>query len=99
MKLAKKYTTTILTVLTVASLVYLVVTDERWNDQPESDPQDHILNERNKRNGELTSFVGRFLLVMSHAGVCCAVVYVPLSLVVTCWERVDILALVCGALP
>ena len=54
MKLAKKYTTTILTVLTVASLVYLVVTDERWNDQPESDPQDHILNERNKRNGELT---------------------------------------------
>ena len=34
----------------------------------------------------------RSLLVMFHAGVCCAVMYVPISLVVTCWERADLLA-------
>ena len=34
----------------------------------------------------------RFLLVMFHAGMCCAVMYVPISLVVTCWERADLLA-------
>ena len=33
----------------------------------------------------------RFLLVMFHAGVGCAV---PISLVVTCWERADLLAAV-----
>ena len=27
-----------------------------------------------------------------HVGVCCAVVSVPCSLVVACWERADILA-------
>ena len=32
---------------------------------------------------------------MLHVGVCCAVVSVPYSLVVTCWERVDLLAVVC----
>ena len=32
------------------------------------------------------------LLVMLHAGVCCAVVSVPCSLVATCWERADQLA-------
>ena len=31
---------------------------------------------------------------MFHAGVCCAVVSVPCSLVVTCWERADLLTLV-----
>ena len=37
----------------------------------------------------------RFLLVMLHVGgMCCAVVSVPCSLVVTCWERADLLAVV-----
>ena len=40
-------------------------------------------------------FCGSFLLVMRHVGVCCAVVSVPCSLVVTCWERADLLAVVC----
>ena len=31
---------------------------------------------------------------MLHVGVCCAVVSVPCSLVVTCWERTDLLAVV-----
>ena len=31
---------------------------------------------------------------MLHVGVCCAVVSVPCSLVVTCWERADLLAVV-----
>ena len=35
-----------------------------------------------------------FLLVMFHASECCAVMYVPFSLVVTCWERADLLAAV-----
>ena len=34
------------------------------------------------------------LLVMLHVGVCCAVVSVPCSLVVTCWGRADLLAVV-----
>ena len=29
---------------------------------------------------------------MLHVGVCCAVMSVPCSLVVTCWERADLLA-------
>ena len=33
-----------------------------------------------------------FLLVTLHVGVCCAVLFVPCSLVVTCWERADLLA-------
>ena len=37
-------------------------------------------------------FCGSFLLVMLHVGVCCAVVSVPCSLAVTCWERADLLA-------
>ena len=32
------------------------------------------------------------LLVMRHVGVCCAIVSVPCCLVVTCWERADLLA-------
>ena len=36
----------------------------------------------------------RFLLVLLHVGVCLAVVSVPCSLVVTCWERADLLAVV-----
>ena len=32
------------------------------------------------------------LLVMLHVGVCCVVVSVPCSIVVTCWERADLLA-------
>ena len=31
------------------------------------------------------------MLVMLHVGVCCAVVSIPCSLVVTCWERADLL--------
>ena len=37
---------------------------------------------------------GSFLLVMLHVGVFCAVVSVPCSLGVDCWERVDLLAAV-----
>ena len=38
-------------------------------------------------------------MVMPHVGVCCAVVSVPCSLVVTRWERADLLvARVCCAL-
>ena len=40
-------------------------------------------------------FCGSFLLVMLHVGVCCAVVSVPCSLVVTSWEMADLLAVVC----
>ena len=36
----------------------------------------------------------RFVLILLHAGVCCAVLSVPCSLVVTCWERDDLLAVV-----
>ena len=39
-------------------------------------------------------FCGSILLVMLHVGVCCAVVSVPCSLVVTFWERADVLAVV-----
>ena len=39
-------------------------------------------------------FCGSFLLVMLHVRGCCAVVSVPCSLVVTCWERADLLAVV-----
>ena len=35
-----------------------------------------------------------FLLVMLLVGVCCAVMSVPCSLVVTCRERADLLAIV-----
>ena len=35
------------------------------------------------------------LLVMLHLGVCCNVMSVLCSLVVTCWERADLLAVVC----
>ena len=34
------------------------------------------------------------LLVMLHVSVCYAVVSVPCSIVVTCWERADLLAVV-----
>ena len=37
-------------------------------------------------------FGGSFLLGMLHVGVCCAVVSIPCSLVVTCWERAYLLA-------
>ena len=40
-------------------------------------------------------FCGSFLLVMLHVCVCCAVVSVPCSLVVTCWEKADLLAVSC----
>ena len=40
-------------------------------------------------------FCGSFLSVMLHVDVCCAVISVPCSLVVTCWERADLLAVVC----
>ena len=40
-------------------------------------------------------FCGSFVLVMLHVDVCCAVASVPCSLVVTCWERADLLAVVC----
>ena len=40
-------------------------------------------------------FCGSFLLVMPHVGVCCNVLSVLCCLVVTCWERADLLAVVC----
>ena len=40
-------------------------------------------------------FCGSFLLDMLHVGVCCDVVSVLCSLVVTCWERSDLKAVVC----
>ena len=39
-------------------------------------------------------FCGSFLLVVLHVGVCFAVMSVPCSLVVTCWERADLFAVV-----
>ena len=38
--------------------------------------------------------MGRFLLVMLHVGVCCNVESVLCSLVITCWERADLLTVV-----
>ena len=35
------------------------------------------------------------MLVMLHVGECCNVVSVFCSIVVTCWERADLLAVVC----
>ena len=37
---------------------------------------------------------GSFLLVMLHVDVCCIIVFVPCSLVVSCGERADLLAVV-----
>ena len=34
------------------------------------------------------------MLVMLHVGACCAVMSVPCSLVVTCWNKADLLAVV-----
>ena len=39
-----------------------------------------------------------FLLVMLDVGVCCAILSVPCSRKVTCWERADLLAIVCVVL-
>ena len=39
-------------------------------------------------------FYGLYLLVMFHVGECCAVVSAPCSLVVTCWEKADLMAVV-----
>ena len=44
-------------------------------------------------------FCGSFLLVMLHVGVRCAVMSVPCSLVVTCWEKADLLAVACVVFP
>ena len=38
---------------------------------------------------------GPFLLFMFHVCLYYAVLSVPCSLVITCWERVDLLALLC----
>ena len=35
------------------------------------------------------------LFLVKHVGVCCKFVSLHFSLVVTCWERADILAVVC----
>ena len=37
----------------------------------------------------------RFLLLMLLVDVCCAVASIPCSIVVTCWEKPDLLAVVC----
>ena len=37
-------------------------------------------------------FCGSFLLVMLHVGVCCVVMSVTCSLMVNCWERAGLLA-------
>ena len=39
-------------------------------------------------------FCGSFLLLMLHVGVSCAEASVPCSLVITCWKRADLLAVV-----
>ena len=39
-------------------------------------------------------FCESFLLAILHIGVCFAVLSVPCSLVVTCWERAELLAVV-----
>ena len=39
-------------------------------------------------------FCGSFLLVMLDIGVCCAAMSVSCNIVVTCWERADLLAVV-----
>ena len=44
-------------------------------------------------------FCVSFLLVMLHVGVCCAVVSVHCGLVVTCWDRADLLAVVFCNIP
>ena len=36
-----------------------------------------------------------YLLIVFHACLCYAVLSVPCSLVVTCWKRADLLALLC----
>ena len=38
---------------------------------------------------------GYFLLFMFHVYLCYAVLSVPCSIVITCWERADLLALLC----
>ena len=44
-------------------------------------------------------FCGSFLLVMLHIDVHCTVVFVPFSLVVTCWERADLLVVMLCHFP
>ena len=41
------------------------------------------------------SFCGSFLSFVFRVCHCLTVLYVPCSLVVTCWERIDLLALLC----
>ena len=50
---------------------------------------------REYRDPRQCFFCGSFLLVTLHIGVCCAVVSVPGSLLVTCWERAYLFAVVC----
>ena len=40
-------------------------------------------------------FCGSFLLFMVHVCLCYIVLSVPCSLLITCWERADLLALLC----
>ena len=40
-------------------------------------------------------FVDPFLVFMFHVYLCYAVLSVPCSLAVTCWERADLLAVLC----
>ena len=40
-------------------------------------------------------FCGSFLLFICYVGLFYAVLSVPCSLVITCWERADLLALLC----
>ena len=44
-------------------------------------------------------FWGSFLLFMFHVCLCCTVLSVPYSLVITCWERADLLALLFVMFP
>ena len=43
-------------------------------------------------------FGGFVLLFMLHVCLCYAVLYVPCSRVITCWERADLFALLCDVL-
>ena len=58
MKTVKKYTATILLLLTLVPLIFLVITDERWNDTLEPDPHSWTTIEGRQRND---AFIHRYV--------------------------------------
>ena len=51
MKTVKKYTTTILLLLTLVPLILRVITDERWNNTLEPEPHSRKTIEGSQRKG------------------------------------------------